>query len=160
MSALKEFLQSDADRILAEAKAEEERYAEWDRSVEGLFAQVEGWIREADAKQVIQLVRDEYHPFGPLNRKQKRLAIAIGKHRASIEAKSPHVLGGVSIDGEHPAVKHALAGQADLVGGDHTYSLYLLRTVEPERWFIRTGPGRVKPLDRNTFEHLLTDLLQ
>lgn len=159
MSALKDFLQTDADRILAEAKDEEEQYARWERSVLALFEVVEGWIREADPQGLIRLVREDYRPFSPASPRQSRLVITLGTHRARLEAQGPSVIGKVTDETADPPREFKPAGRAELVGGDHQYVLLLDRADGADRWFIRTTTWRVRPLDRRTFEGLLAGLL-
>jgi hypothetical protein len=159
MSALKDFLQTDADRILAQAREEEERYARWEQSVLALFDQVEGWVREADPRQLVRMVREDYHPFSPTSPRQSRLVFTLGTHRARLEAKGPSVIGKVADESADPPREFKPAGRAELVGGDHEYVLLLDRTDGADRWFIRTTVWRVRPLDRRTFEGLLAGLL-
>ena len=156
---LREFLLQNALPAEQEKRRRQWR-KDWVEAVERLLAQMRSWLAEGGTADLLDLEtldfekREQglgaYHVPG--------LAIHYGERTVKVVPVGRNVLAHL---GPYAEPGHEKAeGRVDVTNGMEKYYLYRkLNGAGEEQWLVQHERSDLKPLDRENFEAILTDLL-
>ncbi len=155
---LREFLQKNAPRAEQEKQRRQLR-EEWIAAVHRLLGQLRAWLTEAATAEFLDLVPLEFE-----KREQglgayhiQGLAINFGESTVKVVPVGRTVL--VHL-GPYAEPGHERAeGRVDITNGTDKHYLYRKLTDTGEQWLVQDEHLAIRPLDRERFEAILTDLL-
>jgi hypothetical protein len=156
---LREFLLQNAPRVEQEKQRRQAR-EQWIAAVDRLLAQLRGWIRETGTAELLDLepLELEKREQGLGAYRINGLAIHFGESIVKVMPVGRHVLANL---GPYADPGHERAeGRVDITNGAYKYILYRkLNDAGQEQWLVQNEESGIRPLDRERFEAILTDLL-
>jgi hypothetical protein len=155
---LREFLLKNAPRTEQENRRRHWR-EEWIAAVDRLLAQLRTWLTDAgsaeflDVEQLDFEKREQglgtYHIHG--------MAINFGERTVKVLPIGRRVLAHL---GPYAQAGHENAeGRVDITNGAYKSLLFRKLTDAGEQWLVQDERSGIRPLDREQFEAILTDLL-
>jgi hypothetical protein len=155
---LREFLLKNAPQAEQEKRRRQWR-DEWIAAVDRLLAQLRAWLTDADTAKLLDL-----EPLDFEKREQhlgtyhiRGLAIHFGESTVKVVPVGRAVLAHLGPYAE-PGFENA-EGRVDITNGAYKYFLYCKLTNAGEQWLVQDERSEIRPLDREQFEAILTDLL-
>jgi hypothetical protein len=154
---LREFLLKNAPREEIRRRHARE---EWIAAVDRLLKQLRDWLTEAGTTELLDLEPLEFE-----KREQglgaypiQGLAINFGESTVKVVPVGRTVLAHL---GPYAEPGHEKAeGRVDITNGAYKYILYRkLNDAGEEQWLVQDERSGIRPLDREQFEAILTDLL-
>ncbi len=176
MGVLTEFVKSEAAHLRGELDRRAGERQRWQEAVFRLNEQLSKWVKDADsdhgllaASPTIEFTRQEAL-LGVYS--VKGISVTLGGRlngrSADVIPRARYVAASIKPPGEE---SHRADGMVE-IKGDAGAEYYLFRraglALEEDRWFIQsvddwnsdTGYGRVHPLDRESFEAAILQILQ
>jgi hypothetical protein len=155
---LREFLLKNAPQAEQEKRRRQWR-KEWIEAVERLLAQLRAWLTDAGTAEMLD--------FAPLDFQKREqglgayhipgLAINFGERTVKVVPVGRNVLAHLGPYAE-PGHENA-EGRVDITNGAYKYLLYRKLTNAGEQWLVQDERSDIRPLDRERFEGIVTDLL-
>jgi hypothetical protein len=161
VASLKEFLESEADKLRSEQAAALTKREEWIASVTRLLAQIKDWLAQADTKRILML--DE----APLRLSEQGLGtyetpgltIGLGTREVRIKPVARHVLAPLRVTGRMPVPR--AYGRVDMTNGLDRYLIFRTAKEPDDHWTIIQEDGPLmEPFDQESFEAALKSLLE
>jgi hypothetical protein len=156
---LREFLLKNAPHAEQERRRRQWRN-DWIAAVDKLLAQLRAWLADAGTAELLDLEPLEFE-----KREQglgayhiRGLAINFGESTVKVVPVGRTVLAHL---GPYAEPGHEKAeGRVDITNGASRYVLYRkLSDAGEEQWLVQDERSGIRPLDREQFEAVLTDLL-
>ncbi len=160
MSTLAEFLKEHGEKLRAGAPERAKRREEWVAAVERLVQQIEGWLRQADGEQVLQVERIAVERQEPQLGAYlaPALNIALGGERVQVLPGPRYVL---APNSDEALTRGKSQGRVDVTDGAQTYHLYRYANDQGEWWALVDDEEYVpRRFDQKSFEDALVQLLQ
>jgi hypothetical protein len=161
VASLKEFLESEADKLRSEQAAALTERQEWIAAVERLLAQIKEWLGEADTKEILRIEE------APLRLSEQglgtyeipALTIGLGTREVRIKPVARFVAAPLRSTG----IIHVprAYGRVDLTNGLDRYMIFRTELEPDDRWImIEQNEPLMEPLDRKSFEAAFQSLLE
>lgn len=165
MGKLKELLASEAERFRDEKTKRQKALNDWLGLLNGLFAQIDSWLKASDPEGLLEVTADTLAINDPaLGEYQAPIRrVILGDNAAEIIPRARYVIAALLLPGsDQPVPAHGLVEIRSR--GWATHNLYQLPSGE---WYVfdRSQPlsqsgNRVEPLDAERFEAALASILR
>ena len=156
---LRDFLLTNAIQAEQEKRRRQWR-KDWIEAVERLLTQMRAWLTEAGTAELLDLVPLDFEKReeGLGAYRIPGLAIRFGDNLVKVVPVGRNVLAHL---GPYAEPGHEKAeGRVDVTNGVYKYYLYRkLNDTGQEQWLVQDERSAIRPLDREGFEAILTDLL-
>lgn len=156
MSALKDFLQSEAQKRQERLAETRKKRDDWIMAVRALTTQLKAWVDESNKEaQVLQtdleMVQLAEQEIGTYN--AQSLVISLDPQIVRVTPVARNVVGRIAVAG----VSTQASGRIDITDGARKYILY---RVHPDSWMV-VDPNtyEARKFNREEFENILQDLL-
>lgn len=132
----------------------------WIAAIDRLLTQLRAWLTEAGTAELLDLepLEFERREQGLGGYRIKGLVIHFGERTVKVVPVGRNVAAHL---GPYAEPGHEKAeGRVDITNGAYKYYLYRkLNDAGQEQWFVQDERAGIRPLDREQFEAILTDLL-
>jgi len=161
VASLKEFLESEAEKLRSEQAAALTERQEWIAAVERLFAQIKEWLAQADTKRILMIdespIRIAERGLGTYE--IPALTIGLGTREACIKPVARHVAAPLRSTGSIQVPR--AYGRVDMTNGLDRYMIFRTELEPDDRWIIiEQNEPLMEWFDRNSFEIALKSLLE
>jgi hypothetical protein len=160
VASLKEFLESEAEKLRGEQSQAMMKRDEWIASVQGLLDRIKEWLRDADTRRILTLKEDRVRlrEVGIGDYEAPALFVEIGARQVSIKPVARVVAGALASSNAVHIIKSY--GRVDMASPLEKFLLFRTQKAPEDRWIIIEEDGyRSQPLDRNSFETAFQSLL-
>jgi hypothetical protein len=161
VASLKEFLESEAEKLRSEQAEALTKREEWIASVGRLVARIKDWLGQADTKRILMI--DET----PLRIGERglgtyeipALTIGMGTREVRFKPVARFVAAPLRETGRMPVPR--AYGRVDLTNGLDRYMIFRTWKEPDDRWTIiqENGP-LMEPFDQDSFESAFQSLLE
>ncbi len=161
MTPLAEFLQTNEEKLREDEKQRETRRAEWVGAVERLLRQIEGWVRDADPKNLLHVERvlQEHRDAGLGYYRAPALLVRFGPTKVEITPWSRNVVGRLEMD--EPGKELRIEGAVHITDGSEKFIVYRVLPEGREEWRLAPPMSlKTTPLTRQGFEAALLRLIK
>jgi len=161
VASLKEFLESEAEKLRSEQAAALTERQEWIAAVERLLAQTKEWLGEADTKRILMVeetpIRIAERGLGTYE--IPALTIGLGTREACIKPVARYVAAPLRSTGIIQVPR--AYGRVVMTNGLDRYMIFRTELEPDERWvIIEQNEPLMEWFDRNSFEIALKSLLE
>jgi hypothetical protein len=165
MGKLRDLLKADVERYRTEREKRQQALREWEDLLNGLFVQIDAWLKASDPDGLLEVTADPVvindPALGEYRAPMRR--ITLGKTSVEIVPRARYVIASIQPTGEQPVRAHGLVEIRSRGWASH--NLYQL---PGGRWYIYdlsrnlsgVDANPVEPLDADRFEAALASLLR
>jgi hypothetical protein len=158
----KQFLQEQASKHLAEAKAGKATVEEWRTSVEKLFANIREWLKESDSDAVIEIKETEEDVNEPgLGRyRVPRLDLRVFGKWVGVIPKARRTVG--TAKPPRKSAPEQAQGRVDITDELRRFVLYRFAEGDRDVWVIDglSDADVPRPFDQEAFEKALMSYIR
>ena len=161
MASLKEFLESEAEKLRSEQAAALTERQEWIAAVERLLAQIQEWLGEADTKRILMVegtpIRIAERGLGTYE--IPALTIGLGTREACIKPVARYVAAPLRSTGIIQVPR--AYGRVDMTNGLDRYMIFRTELEPEDHWIItEEDEPLLERFDRKSFEPAFQSLLK
>ncbi len=161
MASLKEFLESEAEKLRGEQSDAIKRREEWVAAVDRLIAQIKEWLREADPGRILTIeeTTHELREHGIGSYEAPGLWIGIGVRQVRVEPISRNVIGPARLSGDYYGGR--AYGRVDMTNGSQRFMIIRMNKGLDGQWSITDqDPDWTDRFDQDSFGTALKSLLE
>jgi hypothetical protein len=160
VSTLKEFLESEAEKLRSEQSEALSKREEWIAAVDRLLAQVKDWLAQADTQGILRiekvLMRLAEQGLGTYE--IPALTIGLGPREVRIKPVARFVAAPLRQVGVIFVPR--VYGRVDMTNGLDRYMIFRTQTEPEDRWTIYEENGPlVRTFDQDSFDSTVQSLL-
>jgi hypothetical protein len=161
VASLKEFLESEAEKLRSEQSEALTKREEWIAAVDRLLAQIKAWLAQADTKGILMIdgspIRIGERGLGTYE--IPALTIGMGTREVRIKPIARVVAAPLRETGRMPVPR--AYGRVDMTNGLDRYMIFRTWKDPDDRWTIieENGP-LMEPFDQGSFESAFQSLLE
>ena len=161
MASLKEFLESEAEKLRSEQAEALTKREEWIAAVGRLVAQIKDWLGQADTKRILMIEE------APLRLSEQGLGtyeipgltIGLGPREVRIRPVARYVATPLRSSGVIFVPR--VHGRVDMTNGLDKYLIFRVEMEPRDRWsIIEQDSSLLEPFDQDSFASALKGLLE
>ena len=161
MASLKEFLESEAEKLRSEQAAALTERQEWIAAVERLLAQTKEWLGEADTKRILMVeetpIRIAERGLGTYE--IPALTIGLGTREVRIKPVARHVLAPLRVTGRFQVPR--AYGRVDMTNGLDRFMIFRTELEPGDHWIItEEDEPLLERFERESFDSAFQSLLK